>query len=323
MYLSNYEVWQAVVLPPACYIGKEKAVNRKKIKFDIVPYLFLSPWIIGFIAFSGLPILISFALSLTSWNMSGKIKFIGFHNFKSIFQLHSSFWVSLRVTLIFTLFSVLLTMLWSLMMATILNSRIWFKKMFQFFFFLCAVLPTVALGFAFQLMLNSEIGIVNYWLKTFFAISNPPNWLTDRKWSLVTVIIFTIFTYGTGQMMLVFSSALKEVPQDLYESASLDGANGFQKYMHITLPAISPILLFNMVVAGINSLNGAFSSVFPVTGGGPDGATRVLSLQIYESAFKNYKMGIASSQAIVLFIIALIISLVQFAMSKKWVHYEN
>ena len=298
-------------------------MKKRKKKFDIVPYLFLSPWIIGFIAFSGVPILASFALSLTSWNMSGKMKFVGLSNFKSIFQSGSTFWGSLRVTLIFTVFSVLLTIFWSLLMATVLNSRIYFKKMFQFFFFLCAVLPTVALGFAFQLMLNSEIGIINYWLKAFLGISSPPNWLTERSWSLVTVIIFTVFTYRTGQMMLVFNSALKEVPRDLYESASLDGANGFQRYIHITLPAISPILLFNMVVAGINSLNGAFSSIYPVTGGGPDGATRVLSLQIYESAFKKYKMGIASSQAIVLFVIALIISLVQFVMSKKWVHYEN
>ncbi len=298
-------------------------MKRRKKKFDIVPYLFLSPWIIGFIAFSGIPILVSFALSLTSWNMSGKMMFVGLNNFKSIFQSGSTFWVSLRVTLIFTAFSVLLTIFWSLLMATVLNSRIYFKKMFQFFFFLCAVLPTVALGFAIQLMLNSEIGIINYWIKDFLRINSPPNWLTNRSWSLVTVIIFTVFTYGTGQMMLVFSSALKEVPQDLYESASLDGANGFQRYFYITLPAISPILLFNMVVAGINSLNGAFSSIYPVTGGGPDGATRGLSLQIYESAFKKYKMGIASSQAIVLFVIALIISLVQFVMSKKWVHYEN
>ena len=298
-------------------------MKRRKKKFDIVPYLFLSPWIIGFIAFSGIPILVSFALSLTSWNMSGKMMFVGLNNFKSIFQSGSTFWVSLRVTLIFTAFSVLLTIFWSLLMATVLNSRIYFKKMFQFFFFLCAVLPTVALGFAIQLMLNSEIGIINYWIKDFLRINSPPNWLTNRSWSLVTVIIFTVFTYGTGQMMLVFSSALKEVPQDLYESASLDGANGFQRYFYITLPAISPILLFNMVVAGINSLNGAFSSIYPVTGGGPDGATRVLSLQIYVSAFKKYKMGIASSQAIVLFVIALIISLVQFVMSKKWVHYEN
>ena len=221
------------------------------------------------------------------------------------------------------IFSVLLTVFWSLLMATVLNMNIFCKRIFQFFYFLCAVLPTVALGFAFQLMLNTEIGVVNYWLKEIFGISSPPNWLTDRNWALVTVIVFSIFTYGTGQMMLVFNSALKEVPMDLYESASLDGANWFQKYIYITLPSISPILLFNLVVAGVNSLNGAFSSIYPVTGGGPDGATRVLSLQIYESAFTNYKMGMASAQAIVLFIIALLVSLIQFGLSKKWVNYDS
>ena len=294
-----------------------------KRKIDIVPYLFLLPWIIGFLAFSGVPILESFALSLTSWNLSGDIEFVGLENFKTMFAQGSSFWVSLKVTLIFMIFSVLLTVFWSLLMATVLNMNIFCKKIFQFFYFLCAVLPTVALGFAFQLMLNTEIGVVNYWLKEIFGISSPPNWLTDRNWALVTVIIFSIFTYGTGQMMLVFNSALKEVPMDLYESASLDGANWFQKYIYITLPSISPILLFNLVVAGVNSLNGAFSSIYPVTGGGPDGATRVLSLQIYESAFTNYKMGMASAQAIVLFIIALLVSLIQFGLSKKWVNYDS
>lgn len=298
--------------------GKQ-AKKRQSLKDTLTAYGFLSPWIIGFIFFTGGPILLSFLLSLTKWNLLGQPRFVGLANYQQLFSGSSDFLNTLKITFLFTLLNVFVTVSASLFLAVLLNFKVRFIGIFQFFYFVPAVMPSVVMTSCFILMFNNQLGIVNYFLSTVGITG--PNWLGDANLVWVVVGIASVFTFSTGQMMLIFNSSLKEVPIELYEAAHLDGANAWQRFKNVTLPSISPILLFNTVVATVNSFNGAFTLLFPLTGGGPGNATKVLSLLIYEKAFKQFDMGTASTLAFIMFIIVAVISILQFKLSDDKVNY--
>lgn len=303
-------------------IGKTNPKKSKELKNNLIAYAFLSPWIIGFLLFSGVPIISCFALSLTKWDLVGSPEFIQFQNYIEMFSRDSTFWNTMKVTVVFTLFGVIISVIWALFLANLLNMKVKGIKIFQFLYFIPAVMPSVVMAFIFQLMFNKEIGIVNY-LLSLIGITSGPNWLMDMN-LIMPVLLFTcIYTFSTGQMMLIFSAALKEVPGELYEAADLDGAGRIKKFWSITLPAISPIVFFNMIVSTVNLLNGSFSLIYPLTGGGPNDATNIISLDIYRNAFGTYRMGYSAALSTVLFVIVAIISFVQFKFSKKWVYYEE
>lgn len=296
--------------------------SNKELKENLTAYLFLLPWIIGFILFTGGPILYAFILGFMKWDLVSKPIFIGLENFKNLFTNNQSFYNSLKVTLIYTLFAVIFTNIWALFLAILLNQKIKLIGVFQFFYFIPAVLPTVALAFVFQIMLDKEVGVVNY-LLSLIGITNGPNWLMDSKWVIPTLIALSIYTYSSGQMMLIYNAALKEVPKELYEAFEIDGGNSFQRFIHVTLPSISPIILFNLVVSTIAILNNSFTFIYPLTGGGPNEVTNVLSLDIYRNAFQLFRMGYAAAEGVILFIIVALLTLAQFVLSKKWVYYES
>jgi multiple sugar transport system permease protein len=296
--------------------------NKRNVRENITAYAFLSPWIIGFILFSGVPIIASFVLSLTKWDLISAPRFIGLGNFIAMFSAGSDFWNVLKVTLVFTVFSIIATLTWSFFLAMLLNFKLKGIGIFRFFFFVPAVMPSIALAFAFQLLYNKEIGVINYILY-LFGINNGPNWLMDNHLVIPSIIFVCLYTYTTGQMMLIFDASLKEVPKELYEACAIDGANYFQKFYYVTLSYISPVILFNLVIATINAFNGSFSIIYPLTFGGPGDASRVISLAIYDSGFKTFRMGYASALATVAFIMVVAIALLQFKLSDKFVYYEN
>jgi multiple sugar transport system permease protein len=296
--------------------------NKRNVRENITAYTFLSPWIIGFILFSGIPIIASFVLSLTKWDLISAPRFIGLGNFIAMFSAGSDFWNVLKVTLVFTVFSIIATLAWSFFLAMLLNFKLKGIGIFRFFFFVPAVMPSIALAFAFQLLYNKEIGVINYILY-LFGINNGPNWLMDNHLVIPSIIFVCLYTYTTGQMMLIFDASLKEVPKELYEACAIDGANYFQKFYYVTLSYISPVILFNLVIATINAFNGSFSIIYPLTFGGPGDASRVISLAIYDSGFKTFRMGYASALATVAFIMVVAIALLQFKLSDKFVYYEN
>jgi multiple sugar transport system permease protein len=296
--------------------------NKRNVRENITAYAFLSPWIIGFILFSGVPIIASFVLSLTKWDLISAPRFIGLGNFIAMFSAGSDFWNILKVTLVFTVFSIIATLTWSFFLAMLLNFKLKGIGIFRFFFFVPAVMPSIALAFAFQLLYNKEIGVINYILY-LFGINNGPNWLMDNHLVIPSIIFVCLYTYTTGQMMLIFDASLKEVPKELYEACAIDGANYFQKFYYVTLSYISPVILFNLVIATINAFNGSFSIIYPLTFGGPGDASRVISLAIYDSGFKTFRMGYASALATVAFIMVVAIALLQFKLSDKFVYYEN
>ena len=279
-------------------------------------WAFLSPWIIGFLLFSGFPILFSFFLSLTKWNLMGTPKFVGLQNYKDLITGNSELGRTLLVTFVFTVINVGISIFFSLVLALLLNLKVRFKGLFQFFYYVPTIMPSVVMAGCMVLMFNPQLGIVNYVLKCI-GVSNPPNWTGSSTLVWVVVAYASIFTFQTGQQMLVFSAALKDVPQELYEAASLDGANAWKKFRNITLLGVAPMMLFSVVSCTVNSFNGAFTLLYPLTGGGPGDATKVLGLLIYDKAFKSFNMGSASALAVVLFIIVALIGALQFKLMDR------
>lgn len=285
-------------------------------------YLFVSPWILGFVLFTGGPILATVLLSFARWDLLGSPVWVGLGNYVRLFRRGSEFWTVLRFTAFYTVFSVAFSVGWSLFEATLLNARnVRGMHLFSFFYFIPAVVPMVALTFAFQLIFHKELGILNYVL-ALLGVREGPNWLVDPKVVVWVVVALNIYTFYAGQMMLIFDSALKEVPKELYEAAAIDGASRTVQFVKITLPAISPILFFNVVTATISSLGTSFTLLYPLTAGGPGKVTQAISLDIYHNAFKTFRVGYACAESVILFLIAASVSAALFATSRRWVHYE-
>ncbi|MDD3212116.1 MAG: sugar ABC transporter permease [Eubacteriales bacterium] len=301
--------------------GMTLAQKKRRRRNNLTAYAFMSPWFIGFGLFSAFPILYMFVISLTNRKLVGISRYIGFKNYINMFK-SATVMNSLKVTIIITLGMMVITTIWALLTAMLLNRKQIGNKAFQFFYFIPAVIPTVALAYAFRMVLGNDTGILNYLLSQLTGQRIVINWLLDVKTVYPSVFWVTLYTYGTGQMMLIFLSGLKDVPQELYEACDIDGATPWRKFVSVTLPIISPVLLFNMVMGSISALNGSFALLYPLTAGDPNGMTNVLSLAIYKEAFLNYKVGYGAGISVLLFMIACFLAAILFRLSKKFVYYE-
>lgn len=301
-----------------------KAVKSKAFKNNLTAYAFCAPWFIGFVCFTLFPIGFMFWVSLTNRKLNGVSKYIGFANYTNMLQ-SETFWNSFKVTIFFTIVMMVVTTIWAVIMAMLLNYKQKLNGIFQFCYFLPSVIPTVALAYAFRTIFGKEAGLLNALLGMFTGKNVSINWLYDSHTAYLAVFFVTLFTYNTGQMMLTFRSGLNDVPKELYEACDIDGASAFRKFRSVTLPMISPIVLFNAVMGCISALNGSFALLYPLTGenGDPNGMTQVLSLLIYKEAFGNMKVGYACALSVVLFMVACLFGVVIFAVSKKTVYYEN
>ena len=295
--------------------------KQRKRRNALTAYAFMSPWFVGFISFSAFPIIFMFLISLTNRKLTGQSKFIGLKNYFNMLQ-SPTFLNSLKVTLFFTVVMMIVTTLWALALAMLLTHGKKGNTAFQFFYFIPAVIPTVALAFVFRMILGNDAGVLNYLLSLVSGQRVAINWLMDERMVYYGVFFVTLFTYNTGQMMLIFHSGLKDVPRELYEACDIDGATPIRKFISVTLPIISPVILFNAVMGSISALNGSFALLYPLTGGDPNGMTDVLSLSIYREAFLNYKVGYGASLSVVLFLIACIFAALLFSLSKRYVYYE-
>lgn len=283
-------------------------------------YLFILPWFLGLLLFTLGPMLFSFVLSFSKWDIItgiGSIEFVGLDNFKAIFH-DELFYQSLKVTFIFALISVPLYQIASLLIALLLNMRTRGMKFFRLIYFMPTVIPAVAVSMMWIMIFNPEFGILNRALG-WFGIEGPA-WLQDPSYALGALIVMGI--WGIGNTIIIYLSGLQGVPEELYEAAQLDGAGPLRRFMNVTVPMISPTIFFNLIMGIIGGFQ-YFTQAFVMTNGGPLNSTLFYNLYLYNKAFVNYEMGYASALSWILFAIILIFTLIVIRSSSMWVYYNG
>ncbi|MDE0633134.1 MAG: sugar ABC transporter permease [Caldilineaceae bacterium] len=283
---------------------------------NIEGYLFISPWIIGFVVFTAGALLGSFSISLTKWNVVGTPEIVGLANYQKMVE-DRFFWQSIKVTLYYLL-NVPLNVVLGLLLALLLNQKVKGLSVFRTIFFLPSVASGVAVSLLWMWIFNPRFGIINVLLKKIGIIG--PLWLGSEAWAIPALIIMSI--WGVGGGMLIYLGALQGIPTAFYEAATLDGAGAWKKLLHITVPMITPVLLLNLVMGVIVSFQ-VFTQAYVMTDGGPNYATLFYVMYLYQQAFVWFNMGYASALSWVLFLIILVFTVIILKTSSSWVYYES
>lgn len=284
----------------------------------IWPYLFILPWIIGFLIFTLGPLILSLVMSFFDWSITGTPRFRGLGNYVEMFTADDQFWKSLTISLKYAAIFVPLNLVLALFLAMLISQPVKGVRFFRTVFYLPAVISGVAVSIIFGWLLNGNYGVINY-LLSLIGITGP-QWLVDPNWALVAVVLASAF--GVGTMMLIFYTDIRNIPIDLYEAAALDGAGPGKQFFSITLPMITPTILFNLVTSIISSFQ-QVALVMLLTNGGPLKSTYFYGLMTYNNAFKFHKLGYASANAWVMFIIILLLTGLVFKSSDMWVFYQT
>ena len=290
--------------------------------------IYISPWIIGFLVFTVGPMIASAYLSLTTYNMVTPPRFAGLSNYEYMFS-DRLFWKSIGNTLYYTIIFVPIAIAGSLALAILLNQKIAGRVALRTLYFLPSVTPVVAAAFLWLWIFQPQIGLMNSIISAL-GLGNGPLWLGHPGSSKQALIIISLWGALGGNTMLIFLAALQGIPKELYESADIDGAGGVGKFRYITVPSISPVILFNTVLGVIAALQ-MFTLAYVASSGrqqqfspgGPLNSTLFYVLHLYNSAFDFWEMGYASALAWVFFIIVLAITGVQMWLSRRWVYYEG
>ncbi len=299
--------------------------SRVKESQNFWGYLFISPVVVGLFIFFIVPVFASLALSFTNWDGSSAIEFVGMDNFIGLFS-DTVYLKALKVTAIYAIVTVPATISLSVIIAVLLNRKLFARNLYRLIFFLPSVTMPVAIAVVWKWMYNGSNGLINYLLSTIGI--EGPNWITDERIILWSIMIIAIWG-GIGYNMIILLSGLQGIPDSYYEAAAIDGATGWKNFIHITVPLLTPAIFFVMVTSLIGAFQ-VFDLVFMITpqtlGGGAGGvlqdATRTAVYSIYQNGFQWFKIGYASAQAWILFLIIFIITMVQMYLQKRWVHYE-
>jgi multiple sugar transport system permease protein len=293
---------------------KTKSLARREA---LTAYLFLSPWIVGFICITVGPMVASLYFSFTNYNIVTPAVWAGLGNYRNL--LHDAlFWKSLGVTLKYGVVSLPLQILFGFTLAVLLNQNIPGVNLFRAIFYIPATISGVAIALVWGLILNPDKGLLNPIL-ALIGIHGPA-WLQDPRSALYGLVIISL--WGVGGGIVIYLAGLQGVPTDLYEAAKVDGANVLQQFIHVTLPMVTPVIFYNLVLGLINTFQ-YFTEVFILTQGGPARATLVYNLYLYQNAFYYNHMGYASALAWVLFMITLVLTVLVFRSSDAWVFYEG
>lgn len=294
-------------------------MNRKKtMKREYQAYLYILPWILGFVILQLYPFVSSFIYSFTDYTVGAKATFQGLENYKKLFTQDKEFWNSLKVTILFALYTVPGKLIMALAVAMFLNRNLKGINLIRTLYYIPSLFGgSVAVALLWRLMFLDN-GVINAILT---ALHLPGiQWLGDTRYALRTICMLEIWQFGSS--MVMFLAALKQVPRSLYEAAEIDGAGKVTRFFHITLPQISPIIFFNLINQTIQALQN-FTSAQVITEGGPLKSTYVLGLKLYKEGFSYCKMGYASAISWVVFAAIMIFTLAIFASSKLWVHYAD
>lgn len=284
---------------------------------DKVAYLFLGPWLIGLVVFTIGPVLATLFLSFTDYRVLSPPRWVGLENYKELFTDTETFWPSLGNTA-FLFLELPLALTIGLALALLLNQKLKGMALFRTIFYLPSLVPTVASSMLWLWLLNPEHGLINEALRALHLPT--PTWLASPLWAKPAIILMDL--WGVGGSMVIYLAALQGVPQDYYEAAELDGANAWQQLRHITLPSLSPVIFFNLILGVIGTFQ-YFTQTFLMTKGGPDKATLFYALSLYQNAFEFFRMGLACAMAWVLFLLTVLATWLVFKSSARWVYYEG
>ncbi len=291
-------------------------------------WFFVAPWVFGFLVFTLGPILASAYFSFTRYNLTRPPKFVGLANYANLMD-NPIFWKSLQVSAYYTAMSVPLGIVFSLTLALMLNQRVPALGVFRTLYFLPSIIPAVASTLLFIWLLNPQFGIINFFIRTFVGENGliplgleGPKWLQDPKWVIPSFTLMSLWGFGGG--MLIYLSALQGVPTQLYEAATIDGAGYIKRFWHVTLPMISPVMLFTFITGVIGSFQ-VFTQAWVVNGGtgAPEYQSMFYVLYLFVNAFRRGRMGPAAAQAWLLFLVILVLTVIFLYASRKLVYYET
>jgi multiple sugar transport system permease protein len=300
---------------------KHRWIQSLKLREELSGYLFISPWVLGFVLLMLGPLLFSLYASFTNYNITSQMDFVGFENYKQMFTVDDLFWTSLWNTLYYVLFSVPITTAGAILLAVLLNQKVPGMKWYRTLYYLPAVLSGVAVYFLWMQLLSPSTGLVNTALG-WFGIDGPA-WLYDPEWTKPALIVMKLWSVGGG--MLLYLASLQGVPKTMYEAADIDGASTLQKFFHITIPMITPVIFFDIVTSLIGGFQ-IFQEAYVMTesgNGGPMNSLLFYNLHMWHNAFEMFNMGYASSMAWVLFVIVMVLTMINLKVGKKWVYYEG
>lgn len=276
--------------------------------------------VLGYTLFLLGPIIMALWLSFTNWSIIEDFQFIGLENYKEMFANDPIFWQTVGNTLYFSVGLIPLNLVLALSLALLLNRNIPGIGIFRTIIFTPVVTSIIIWSIVWKYIFSTDSGFVNQLLKILFNIDGPA-WLYHFKLAMPVVIVVTVLK-GVGMNMVIFLAALQDVPRMYYEAARIDGASRWQQFRNVTLPLITPSVFLAFILTLIGSLK-VFSQIYVLTGGGPGRSTYVLVYYIYQKAFKEFEFGYGSAVAFFLFVIILILTLIQWHLRKKWVHYEQ
>lgn len=284
-------------------------------------YLFLLPWFIGFFVLTLGPALFSFWLSLTDYNLLQSPNVVGLDNYIRIATADEKFMSSMRVTLVYVVLSVPLKLTFALLVALLLNKGIRGLPLYRAVFYLPSLLgSSVAIAVVWRQLFDGD-GAINVLLWNTFGIEGP-SWISNPDYSLYTLVILAVWQFGSP--MIIFLAGLRQIPVDMYEAASLDGASKVRMFFKITLPLLTPVIFFNAVVQTIDAFK-AFTPAYVISSGtgGPIDSTLFYTLYLYQEAFGYFRMGYAAALAWILVIIIALFTAFSFLSSRYWVHYDD
>jgi multiple sugar transport system permease protein len=293
-------------------------LKKERQREALAGYLFILPTVLGYLIFILGPILAAFVLSFTNYDILSTPEFTGLDNFTRMFS-DTRLRVVYGNTFIFTFAAVFANVTLGLLLAVALNRRLppTLRNIFRTAYFFPILVAMIYVSMIWQFWYSKDLGVINYYLGLVGL--GPVPWLSSPQWALWSIVLVYIWK-NVGFTMMTSLAGLQNIDQDFYEASSIDGAGPVRQFFNITLPLVSPVLLFNLIISFINAFQ-EFDSMVVLTGGGPGDSSRSIVYYIYEQAFKSFDMGYASAVAITLFIVIMIVTLAQFWLSRRWVHY--
>ncbi len=298
--------------------GKKLSLSGMRRREERLAWLFIAPAILGVLIFQMYPTLFSFYISFTRWNLLSPPKWIGLANYKELFTTDRFFFNTMVNTATYTFWTVIAGLLLGIFFAVMLNQDIRGKYLYRAIYFVPVVAPTVAVALLWQWLYQPNFGIFNALLR-MVGITGP-NWLGNTTWAMRSIIFEAVWA-GLGFNILIYLAGLQGIPQEYYEAAQIDGANAFQNFFYITVPLISPTTFFLLVTGVIGGFQ-VFDIPFVMTGGGPANATQMVVMYLYNNAFVIQKMGLAAAVAFMVFVAIILLTVINFRISRRWVYYE-